>query len=72
MCEGNAPQTDLPLCSDDLRVCQRIFDIVRIEVGIPPGNSKQDLLAADIIRFYQQGIRNEQQLLILARTSAGS
>jgi hypothetical protein len=62
--------SDLPLFTEDLDRCQKVFDTVRAELGIERGNAKEDAIAAHIIRFYKQGIRNEQQLLILARTAA--
>jgi hypothetical protein len=62
--------SDLPLFTEDLDRCQKIFDILRDELGIERGSAKEDILAAHIIRFYKQGVRNEQQLLILARTAA--
>jgi hypothetical protein len=61
--------SDLPLFSEDLDLCQQIFDIVRAEAGIEPGSPKSDLLASHIIHFYKQGIRNAAQLLAMARTA---
>lgn len=70
MFKAHVHPTDLPMLSDEVALCQRVFDIVRGEAGIEHGDTKEDMLAASIIQFYKQGIHNEQQLLILARTSA--
>jgi hypothetical protein len=59
----------MPLFSEDLALCQRVFDQIRDETEIK-GTQRNDLLAANIIRFYKQGIKNEGQLLILAMTAA--
>jgi hypothetical protein len=61
---------DLPLFSEDLAICQHVFDVVRTELKIEPGTDRNDLLASNIIHFYKRGIKNEAQLLILARTAA--
>jgi hypothetical protein len=61
---------DVPLFSDGLDVCQRVFDMVRREVGVTPGTPENDLLAAHIVTFYKHGAKTEAQLLILARTAA--
>ncbi|KAA0687383.1 hypothetical protein DTW90_33545 [Neorhizobium sp. P12A] len=61
---------DLPLFSEDLDQCQKVFDIVRAEMGMERESAKESSLASHIIHFYRQGIRNEHQLLILARTAA--
>ncbi len=62
--------SDLPLFSQDLDICQQIFELVRAETGIEPGSAKSDLLASHIIHAYKQGIRDTAQLLIMARTAA--
>jgi hypothetical protein len=62
--------SDLPLLSEDLDHCQKVFDVVREELDIERGSEKEETIAASIIHFYKQGVRDEQQLLILARTAA--
>ncbi|TCR74043.1 hypothetical protein EV561_12411 [Rhizobium sp. BK376] len=62
--------SDLPLFSEDLDRCQKVFDIVREELSIERGSEKEEVIAASIIHFYKQGLRDEMQLLILARTAA--
>jgi hypothetical protein len=58
---SNQPNTDL---------YQKVFDLVRTQLGIERGSEPESQLAANIIQFYKQGIRTEAQLLIMARTSA--
>jgi hypothetical protein len=62
--------SDLPLFSEDLDHCQKVFDIVREELSIARGSEKEEVIAASIIHFYKPGARDETQLLILARTAA--
>ncbi|TCR64343.1 hypothetical protein EV561_1667 [Rhizobium sp. BK376] len=69
MVRNHISPSDLQLFSDDLTLCQRVFDQIRDETEIK-GTQRNDLLAANIVRFYKQRIKNEGQLLILAMTAA--
>ncbi|KAA0691388.1 hypothetical protein DTW90_28165 [Neorhizobium sp. P12A] len=62
--------SDLLLFSEDLDRCQKVFDIVRAELGVERGSAQEEMIAAHIIHSYKRGVRDEQQLLILARTAA--
>ncbi len=62
--------TDLPLFSEDLDLCQRVFNTIRTELDMPKKSPESDLLASHIINFYKRGVRDETHLLLMARTAA--
>lgn len=72
MLRRNIHPGDLPLFSEDLQLCQKVFDRVRLETGIEVGTGRDSMLAANIIHFYKQGIKDPEQLLTFARISAVS
>jgi hypothetical protein len=61
---------DVPLLGADIDLWQKVFNIVSRQVHTERGSELERQLAANIVRFYRQGIRSEAQLLIMARTSA--
>lgn len=69
MIRNHIPPHDLPLFSEDLAICQRVFDRLREELGIKVGTEKNDILAAHIIHLYKSGVKTEIKLLILAKTA---
>lgn len=70
MFEKHLHPDDIPLFSNDLKLCQQIFDIIRSEKRIEPGSARSDLIAAYIIHAYKQGTRDVGELLIIARSAA--
>lgn len=60
---------DVPLFSNDLEVCQQVFDVGRSEFAVAPGSGASDLIAAGIIHAYKQSVREPAQLILLARAA---
>ncbi|MDL2408635.1 hypothetical protein PY650_23910 [Rhizobium calliandrae] len=58
-----------PLDTLDLNICQRAFDTSLFQLNIGKDTEEAGRLAALIIRLFQQGVRNERQLVSLVSAS---
>ncbi|NLS17672.1 hypothetical protein HGP16_14010 [Rhizobium sp. P40RR-XXII] len=58
-----------PLAPAELNLCQRAFDAFLIERDARRDSEEAEAAAALIIELYQKGIRDEKQLLLLAKAA---
>ncbi|EJC80209.1 hypothetical protein Rleg4DRAFT_1827 [Rhizobium leguminosarum bv. trifolii WSM2297] len=61
---------DLPLCSEEIAVCQRALEIVNLENGFERASDESDFLAWRVIGFYRRGVQDPGELVRLLRQSA--
>jgi hypothetical protein len=54
------------LDSEDLAICQRVFDAILLKSSIARDTEDAEQIAATIITLYQQGLHDENRLVILA------
>ncbi|NLS08136.1 hypothetical protein HGP14_33620 [Rhizobium sp. P32RR-XVIII] len=69
MSETDTPQKnrrDEPLTSEDLRICNDVLKALSREHRIEKGKAAVTRLAAIIIELYRQGVREAEQLAMLA------
>ncbi|PKA44717.1 hypothetical protein N2599_20785 (plasmid) [Rhizobium sullae] len=57
---------DVPLTSEDLAICDMVLDELCAEFQLANGGSVVDHLASIIIELYRQGVREPEQLKLLA------
>ncbi|AGB71781.1 MULTISPECIES: hypothetical protein [Rhizobium] len=60
------------LNSSELDLCQRAFEGFLAERNIAKDSEMAEEAAAMIIELYQQGIHDEQQLVLLAKAAHGA
>ncbi|AYG69881.1 MULTISPECIES: hypothetical protein [unclassified Rhizobium] len=60
-----------PLTPTELKLCQRAFDAFLVERSAARDSEEAEVAAALIIELYQKGIRDEKQLLLLAKAADG-
>ena len=58
-----------PLTPAELKLCQRAFDAFLLERDAKRDSEEAEAAAALIIELYQKGIRDEKQLLLLAKAA---
>ncbi|OCJ03738.1 hypothetical protein A6U87_17535 [Rhizobium sp. AC44/96] len=57
---------DMPLTSEDLAVCNTVLDDISREFGIVADTQTVARLASIIIELFRQGVRDPEQLKLLA------
>lgn len=57
---------DVPLTSDDLAICNMILDDVSAQFGVVADRETVARLASIIIELFRQGVRDPNQLRMLA------
>jgi hypothetical protein len=57
--------------SDDIFKCYKVFDAICEENGVEAFSEECDRIAAIVIEFFQQGIRDEEQLRTLVQATRG-
>ncbi|TCU20275.1 hypothetical protein [Rhizobium sullae] len=57
---------DVPLTSEDLAICDMVLDELCAEFQLANDRSVVDHLASIIIELYRQGVREPEQLTLLA------
>ncbi|WP_168878840.1 hypothetical protein [Rhizobium sp. P28RR-XV] len=67
-----AHQREIPLDSEALDVCQRAFDATLIKLDITREHQESEVIAAFVIKLYQQGVHEEEKLFQLAMAASAS
>lgn len=57
---------DQPLTSEDLAVCNNVLNEISLEFDIAPDTQTVSRLASIIIELFRQGVRDPEQLKLLA------
>jgi hypothetical protein len=70
MIARHAHQRDIPLDSKALGICQCALDAALTELNITREHEDAETLASLIIKFYQQGIHDQEKLFHLAMAAS--
>ncbi len=71
MIEPHLSRRDQPMNSEDLGICQRVLDAVKVEFDLDADDEETARNAAIIIELYRQGVHNIDQLRVLAFAARG-
>jgi hypothetical protein len=64
--------TNEPLTSDDLTICQRVFESLCKDQGVAKLSEEENRVAAITIELYRQGVRNEELLREMVSAARGA
>jgi hypothetical protein len=64
--------TDEPLTSDDLAICQRVFESVCKRQDVAKVSDEESRVAAITIELYRQGVRSEEHLTEMVSAARGA
>jgi hypothetical protein len=62
MIERHVSGRDQPMTSEDLAICQRVLDAVKVEFQLDKDDEETVRIAAITIELYRQGVHNFDQL----------
>ena len=63
--------SDEPLNSTDLALCQRALEAVSVELRVERNSEEGERLASIVIQLYRHGVRDEDNLRIMASAAGG-
>lgn len=71
MIERHISGRDQPMTSEDLAICQRVLDAVKVEFQLDKDDEETVRIAAITIELYRQGVHNFGQLKALVFAARG-